>query len=63
MIGVSEERKSYIRKHKVLREEVEELKEFFGPSSRLHRHVDIGVIGLHDATEQHCHYAWGRGKK
>ena len=44
MVIVRKEREPHVRKHKVFRHEVDELKELFGSSTRLVREVDVSVV-------------------
>ena len=58
MIGVREEGETDVREDKVLGKEVDQLEELLGPPPRAWGHVDVGVVGLHDAAEQHRHDPW-----
>ena len=50
-----EQRETDVGEDKVLSKEVDQLKQVLGSLPALVRHVDVGVVGLHDPTEQHCH--------
>ena len=54
VIAVGEQGQPHVGEDKVLREEVDQFQDFFCASSRLFTEVDVSVVGLHNATEQHC---------
>ena len=47
MVGICEQREPHVGEHKVLCQEVEEVKEVLCPLAGLHREVEEGVVGLH----------------
>ena len=54
MVAIGKQGQTHVRKDKVLCQEVDEFKDFLSPPPRLQGHVDVSVVGLHYATEQHC---------
>ena len=53
MVAVGKQRETHVRKDKVLCQEIDQFKDLLCSPSRLNGKVDICVVGLHDATEQH----------
>ena len=59
MVAEGEQREANVGEDEVLCHEVDEFEGLLGPAARFVGEVDVCVIGLHDATEQHRHNAWG----
>ena len=58
MVVIGEQGEPHVGEDKVLCQEVDQLKQLFGPSSSFVRQVYVRIVGLHNPTEQNCHYTY-----
>ena len=63
MVLEGEQRQTHVGEDEILRKEVDEFEEVFGPPSRLFREIYEGIVGLHYPAEEYCHNTWGEGGK